>query len=758
MKFDTPATTNPIDQLKVVGRPTDRIEGPLKTTGTAPYAYERHDVAANPAYGYVIGSAIAKGRIRSMDVSVAKRAPGVIAIVTAQNAGKLGKGDLNTAKLLGGPEIEHYHQAVAIVVAETFEQARAAAQLVRVDYARSPGAFDLAKLKDTAVRPEALTGGPPDTAVGDFAPAFAAAPVKLDATYTTPDQAHAMMEPHATIAAWNGDELTLWTSNQMIDWSRAGMAKTLGIPKEKVRLSSPYIGGGFGGKLFPRSDALMAALGARAAGRPVKVALQRALMINNTVHRPATIQRIRIGATPDGKITAIGHESWSGDLPGGKPDGAVHQTRMLYAAPHRMTATRLAVLDLPEANAMRAPGEATGMMALEIAMDEMAEKLRLDPVQFRILNDTQVVPDNPAKPPSDDPQAQNADTSQVGSQGLEKPFSQRQLVECLRLGADRFGWSKRNPRPAQVRDGRWLVGMGMAAAYRGAPVMKSGARVRIDNRGLVTVETDMTDIGTGSYTILAQTAAEMMGVPLDRVVVQLGDSTFPASAGSGGQWGAASSTSGVFAACVKLREAVAQKLGFDAANTTFAGGQVRSGRRSVSLGEAAGPGGLVAEDTIEFGDLTQKTQQSTFGGHFVEVGVDAATGETRVRRMLAVCAAGRIINPKSARSQVIGAMTMGVGAALMEDLVVDKGLGFFVNHDLASYEVPVHADIPHQEVIFLDETDPLASPMKAKGVGELGICGVAAAVANAIYNATGVRVRDYPVTLDKLLKGLPQMA
>jgi xanthine dehydrogenase YagR molybdenum-binding subunit len=285
--------------------------------------------------------------------------------------------------------------------------------------------------------------------------------------------------------------------------------------------------------------------------------------------------------------------------------------------------------------------------------------------------------------------------------------------------------------------------------------MKSAARVRVDNRGIVTVETDMTDIGTGSYTIIGQTAAEMMGVPLEKVVVRLGDSTFPVSAGSGGQWGANSSTAGVYAACVKLREAVAQKLGFNSADVMFADGQVRSGNRTVPLAQAAGESGIVAEDVMEFGDLDKKYQQSTFGAHFVEVGVDAATAEVRIRRMLAVCAAGRILNPKSARSQVIGAMTMGVGAALMEDLAVDKRRGFFVNHDLAGYEVPVHADIPHQEVVFLDETDPMSSPMKAKGVGELGICGVGAAIANAIYNATGVRVRDYPITLDKLLDRLP---
>ncbi len=745
MKFDTPATANPIDQLKVVGQPVNRIDGLLKTTGTAPYAYERHDVAPNAAYGFVVGAAIARGRIRSIDLAEARRAPGVLAIVTAQSAGKLGKGKMNTAPLLAGPQVDHYHQAVALVVAETFEQARAAAQQVRVDYERQPGRYDLAAAKDSATRPEAINGAAPDTAVGDFAGAFAAAPVQVDATYTTPDQSHAMMEPHATIAAWKGDQLTVWTSNQMIAWGQSELAKTLGIPKDKVRLVSPFIGGGFGGKLFLRADALLAALGARAAKRPVKVALQRPLMMNNTTHRPATIQRVRIGADAGGKILAIGHECWSGDLPGGEADGVVDQTRKLYAGANRMTATRLAELHLPEANAMRAPGEATGHMALEVAMDELAEKLGMDPVELRIRNDTQVVPDT---------------TGEKGSGGkqAEKPFSQRQLVQCLRLGAERFGWIQRSPQPAQRRDGRWWVGMGVASAYRGAPVMKSAARVRLDGQGRITVETDMTDIGTGSYTIIAQTAAEMMGVPLSRVAVRLGDSDFPVSAGSGGQWGAASATSGVYAACVKLREAVAGKLGLDPAAARFADGQVVADGRSLPLADAARDAELTAEDGIEFGVLEQQTQQSTFGAHFVEVGVDAFTGEVRVRRMLAVCAAGRILNPKSARSQVIGAMTMGVGGALMEELAVDTRLGFFVNHDLAGYEVPVHADIPHQDVVFLDEPDPRASPMKAKGVGELGICGVSAAIANAVHNATGVRVRDYPVTLDKLIGSLPPLA
>ncbi|WP_314104869.1 aldehyde oxidoreductase molybdenum-binding subunit PaoC [uncultured Stenotrophomonas sp.] len=729
MKFDTPAGKNPIDQLKVVGQPLNRIDGPLKTTGHAPYAYERHDAVAAPAYGYVVTAGIAKGRVSSMELDAARRSPGVLAIVTADNAGPLQKSQRNTAALLGGPEISHYHQALALVVAETFEQARAAAGLVKVRYTTQKGAYDLAAAKKAGTNFQKTD---PDARVGDFEKAFDEAPVTLDAIYHTPDQSHAMMEPHATLAAWEGDKLTVWTSNQMIDWGKTDLAKTLGLPKENVRLISPYIGGGFGGKLFVRSDVLLAALGARAAKRPVKVALSRPQIANNTTHRPATLQRIRLGATAQGTLTAIGHESWSGNLPGGSPEEAIQQTKLMYAGAHRLAGLRLAQLDLPEGNAMRAPGETPGLMALEIAMDEMAEKLGLDPVEFRIRNDTQVDPANP-----------------------QRPFSQRQLVQCLRDGAQRFGWDKRNARPGQQRDGRWLVGMGVAAGFRNNLVMKSGARVRLDANGQVTVETDMTDIGTGSYTILGQTAAEMLGVPIEQVTVKLGDSSFPASAGSGGQWGANSSTAGVFAACTKLREEVAAKLGLDPATATFADGQVSGGGKRFALGNAAAGGELVVEDSIEFAELEEKFQQSTFAAHFVEVGVDVATGESRIRRMLAVCAAGRILNPKTARSQVIGAMTMGVGAALSEELAVDTRLGFFVNHDLAGYEVPVHADIPHQEVVFLDETDPVSSPMKAKGVGELGLCGVSAAVANAIYNATGTRVREYPITLDKLLAGLP---
>ena len=837
MKFDKPAGENTIDQLKVVGRPHDRIDGPLKTTGTARYAYEWHEEAPNAAYGYIVGSAIAKGRLTALDTDAAQKAPGVLAVITASNAGALGKGDKNTARLLGGPTIEHYHQAIALVVAETFEQARAAASLVQAHYRRNKGAYSLADEKQAVNQPPEDT---PDKNVGDFDGAFTSAAVKIDATYTTPDQSHMAMEPHASMAVWDGNKLTLWTSNQMIDWCRTDLAKTLKVPVENVRIISPYIGGGFGGKLFLRSDALLAALAARAVKRPVKVMLPRPSIPNNTTHRPATLQHLRIGADQSGKITAISHESWSGNLPGGTPETAVQQSELLYAGANRHTGLRLATLDLPEGNAMRAPGEAPGLMALEIAIDELAEKAGIDPVEFRILNDTQVDPADPTRCFSRRQlieclrtgadkfgwKQRNATPGQVrdgewlvghgvaagfrnnrlatldlpegnamrapgeapGLMALEiaidelaekagidpvefrilndtqvdpadptRCFSRRQLIECLRTGADKFGWKQRNATPGQVRDGEWLVGHGVAAGFRNNLLEKSGARVHLEQNGTVTVETDMTDIGTGSYTILAQTAAEMLGVPLEQVAVHLGDSSFPVSAGSGGQWGANTSTSGVYAACMKLREMIASAVGFDPEQSQFADGKITNGTRSATLHEATAGGRLTAEESIEFGTLSKEYQQSTFAGHFVEVGVHSATGEVRVRRMLAVCAAGRILNPKTARSQVIGAMTMGMGAALMEELAVDDRLGYFVNHDMAGYEVPVHADIPKQEVIFLDDTDPISSPMKAKGVGELGLCGVSAAIANAVYNATGIRVRDYPITLDKLLDKLPDV-
>ena len=733
MDFNAPAVTNPIDAEKIVGKSTPRIEGPLKIAGAAPYAYEHHNVAQGIAYGYVIGSAIATGRVKSIDAREALAAPGVISVLTTlDHAQALPVGLNNVTPLFGGSEINHYHQAIACVVAETFEQARAAAALLRIDYTRRRGIFDLAAVSSEAPLAKGTPDQPGHQTLGDFASAFAAAPVIVDEYYTTPHESHAMMEPFATIAIWAGPKLTVWTSNQSINAAKRSLGMMLSIPADNVRVISPYIGGGFGAKLQTRADAVIAALAARATGRPVKVTLQRPLIANNATHRSATIQRIRIGAARDGAITAIAHENWSGNLKGQRTENGTRQTPKLYAGANRLIANYAATLDLPEGSSMRAPGEAPGHMALEIAMDELAVKLDMDPIALRIRNEPQHVPGLP-----------------------DKAFSDRNLVECLHLGAQRFGWERRSAIPGKVRAGKWLIGMGVAAGYRGGPARASGARVRLTEDASIIVETDMTDIGTGTYTILAQTAAEMMGLPLDQVSVKLGDSEDPVSVGSGGQAGAASSTAGVYAACVALRRAIGERLGFDGDAATFADGQAIIDGRHYRLADA---GRLSATDEINYGKFRGNYDVGTYAAHFAEVGVDMYTGETRIRRMFAVCDAGRILNPLSARSQVIGAMVMAAGAALMEELVVDKRFGFFVNHDLAGYEVPVHADVPHLDCLFLDTLDPIVSPMKAKGIGELGICGSGASIANAIYNATGIRVRDYPITLDKLLSELPAIA
>ena len=728
MQFNTPAGQNLFDDAKVVGKPTTRIDGPLKVTGTAPYAYERHDVTDQQLVGYPVLATIAKGRITSMDTDTAKAMPGVVDVITAPEVGEMpSPSDMNVAPLFGGKEIAQYHQAIAVVVAETFEQARAAAAKVQTEYEVDEiGSLDL-----QAAWENVMDDRSDATRVGDFEAAFESAPVTIDKTYTTPSHSHAMMEPPASIAQWDDGKLTVWTSNQMIEWAQAALAKTFELDAEDVRVDSPYIGGGFGVKLFVRSDAILAAQAARRVGQAVKVAMPRPMVMNNTAHRASTIQRIRIGATRDGQITAIAHEAISHAMEGGSGENAIGQTRQFYAGDNRLIKMHLATMALPEENAMRAPGEAAGLMALEIAMDEMAEELGMDPVAFRVMNDTQVDPEDP-----------------------DKPFSERNFVECLERGADAFGWADRNTAPGATRDGDWLIGHGLAGAYRGGPAMASGARIRLTPQGQVIVETAMTDIGTGSYTILAQTAAEVLGVTAEDVEVRLGDSSYPDSAGSGGQWGAASSTAGVYAAAVAMRQAIADHLGKDVEDLSFENASVRTTDKQIPLAGLSDTE-IVAEDSIEFGDFRSEQVVSTFGAHFVEVGVNAYTGETRLRRMLAVCDAGRILNPITARSQVIGGMVMGVGAALMEDAAIDTARGFFPAHDLAGYEVPVHADIPAQEVIFLDTLDAASTPLKAKGVGELGLCGVAAAVANAVYNATGVRVRDYPVTLDRFIDRLP---
>jgi xanthine dehydrogenase YagR molybdenum-binding subunit len=734
MEMNMPVGANVLDTRDgVVGRPLDRVDGRLKVTGGAIYAYEVMQGPAT-AYGFVVQASIGKGTIKSIDTGPAEQAPGVLLVLTHRNAPPQANGTgqhQQAHPVLTGPEVSYYGEPVAFVVAETFEQARAAAYLVGVTYDRSPGTFALHDGLNDARTP---TGGndPADTAVGDFANAFAAAPVQLDVTYTTPLQSHAMMEPHATLAHWDADKLTLQTANQMLNQGQKAVATTLKIPRENVRLISPYIGGGFGGKLWVNADAILAAIAARQLSRPVKTALTRQQVFHVTTHRSDTIQRVRLGTDRDGKILAIGHDSVSGNLrTQNQFEGAAIQTRTLYAGANRQTRHRLAPLDSPVASSMRAPGESVGLLALECAMDEMADKLNLDPIEFRIRNE-----------PPEDPEK-------------HIPYSSRHLIACLQEGARRFGWNMRNPRPGQVQDGPWLVGIGVAAATRGNPLKLSKANVRLDPDGIVTVRMAMTDIGTGTYTILTQIAAEMLGLPPDKIHVELGDTSFPEASGSGGSFGAASAGSALFDACTHLRSALARAGNVDPQTARFANGRLESAGQSRPLTELVGASGIEAHGEIVPGDTLKKFSQQSYGAHFAEVGVDMDTGEVRLRRMLGVFTAGRILNEKTARSQAIGGMIFGVGAALTEAMTLDRRFGEFVNHDLAEYHVPVHADVPDVDAIFLPELDPAANPLKSKGIGELGICGAGASLANAIYNACGARIRDYPITLDKLLTSLP---
>jgi xanthine dehydrogenase YagR molybdenum-binding subunit len=739
MEFTAPVGDTEIDRRTdgLVGQPLERVEGPLKVTGHAPYAAE-YAGFGSVAYGYPVPATIAKGRIADIDAADAERQPGVIGVLTWKNidppngqAPRTPDGPTSGAKAtpeLIDSQIRHYGQAVALVVAESFEQARSAARLVRVTYDQQPHETELETNLTKGVAP----GEDADSLVGDFDQAFAAAHVRLDVKYATPVQSHAMMEPHATIAEWAADQLTLHTSHQMVSPGAGGVATTFRLPKEKVRMVSRYIGGGFGGKLDVWPDAILAALAShKLKGRPVKVVLPRTHMFEMTGHRPQTIQRIRLGADESGRLQAIAHDVWSENNPAETfNEPAAEATRTLYAAPNRRTTHRLVHLDVPIACSMRAPGEAVGLLALESAMDELADQLGLDPIELRRRNE-----------PVQDPER-------------SVPYSTRNLIPCLEEGARRFGWERRQAKPGQVREGRWLIGMGMAAATRSVYLQPSKCRLVLQPDGSASVSMAMTDIGTGSYTILTQITADLLGLALEKVTVELGDTEFPEAPGSGGSFGANSSGSAVYAACEALKAELAQRAGADPARARLKDGALVAGNISRTFEELADGAPIEVLGEFKPGDLAEKFSQQSYGAHFCQVAVDMDTAEIRVGRFLSVHTAGRILNEKTARSQCLGGVTMGIGAALCEEVALDHRFGSYVNHDLAEYHVPVHADIPDMEVIFLPELDDKASPLKAKGLGELGICGVGAAVANAVYNACGVRVRDYPITLDKVLGGL----
>ncbi len=677
--------------MTTIGQPINRVDGPLKVAGRATYAYE-HWEEGQPLYGFIAGATIGKGRITRIDTTRAERSPGVRLVMTHRNAPEQGTPDASIPSphsrakpVLSRPEISHYGEPVALVVAATLEQARTAAGLVEVDYAVEPGRFDFAAHQGEAYAPKVVNAQlPADTAVGDFDAGFGGAAVRVDQTYTTPYHFSQPMEPNACLAVARGEELTVYVGAQMLGEARTSIASTLRIDPQKVHLVAPYVGGGFGSKLGVHAETILAALAARQLGEPVKLALTRQQIFHLVGVRPTSSQRLRLGAGRDGRLVALAHEVNMHTNPHDEyAEQTAATTRSLYAAPNRLTRHRLTPLDILHGEDVRAPGEAPALLAVESAMDELAHALGMDPIELRIRNEPERHPES----------------------GV--PFSDRRLVECMREGARRFGWERRPAKPASLRDGRWLVGYGMAAAIRGQFQLSTKARVRMGPDGIAVVQTDMTDIGTGTYTILTQVAADGLGLPLERVRVELGRSDFPPGAGSGGSWGAANSSVAVHRACEALRE----KL------------------RDYSI--------------------------NSYGAHFAEVGVDADTGETRLRRVLGVFAPGRVLNAKTARSQLIGGMTFSLSYALFEEAVVDTRSGAFVNRDLAEYLVPVNADMSGVDAVLLDGFDDKANVLGVKGLAELGTCGAGAAVANAVFNATGVRVREFPITMDKVLPGLP---
>jgi xanthine dehydrogenase YagR molybdenum-binding subunit len=676
---------------RLIGESVDRIEGEDKVTGAALYAYEyRPD---DVAYAAIVTSTVAAGVIRRIDASAALALPGVV-VLSHENAPSLPAATGELA-VLQSARVVYRGQIVAVAIAATLETAREAAALVAVDY-------DVAE-HDVLLRGEHLRlykpdkvnpNFPTDTEEGEVDQALVRAPVRLDETYRTPAEHNNPMEPHATIAVWEHEGgLTLYDSNQG-PWQVAEkLAKIFELETSQVRVIAPNVGGGFGSKGSPRPHVILAAVCAREVGRPVKLALTRQQMFTLTGYRTPTIQRVQLGAGRDGRLSVIAHDvlEQTSMLQEFAEQTAV-ATRMMYAAPNRRTSHRLVALNLPTPSWMRAPGETPGMFALESALDELAVACQLDPVELRLRNEPELDPDSGYR------------------------FSSRNLVACLEDGAARFGWENRDPTPATRRDGRWLVGLGVASSTYPARRAPSTAHGVAEPDGTFTISISASDIGTGARTVLTQIAAETLDVPLERVHVRIGDSRSGQAMLAGGSMGTASWGTAVVKACRQLR----------------------AGETEVTV------------DTAQETTAGEPLAKHAYGAQFVEVRVNIDTAEIRVPRMLGVFACGRIINPKTARSQLIGGMTMGLSMALLEETQLDAARGAYVNHDLATYHVATNADIAEIEVGWIDEDDPHLNPMGSKGIGEIGIVGTAAAIANATYNATGQRMRDLPITPPKL--------
>ena len=675
------APTTPTTGL--VGADVARIEGVDKVTGRAKYAAELP--FAELAYGVLVQSTIVRGSITAVDVDAALAQPGVIAVLTHDNAPRLVEAEDPTLLVLQANRVHYRGQAVALVVADSLETARAAADALEVTYAAER--HDVTFAPDTELEPD-----------DEVDPALASAPITVDATYSTPPEHNNPMEPHSTTAMWADGRLTVYDSNQGATNTQRSLAKLFGVERTDVRVLSDHVGGGFGSKGSPRVNSVLAAMAARVLDRPVRVTLTRQQQFSLVGYRTPTVQRVRLGADLTGRLLAVDHMAYSQTSTVLDYDeGASGYTTAMYATPVLRTDTNVVALDVPTPRWMRAPGEAPGSFAMESAMDELAEACGVDPVELRIRNDTDVHP------------------------GDRQPFSSRSLVECLRTGAERFGWSGRDPRPAAARDGRWLLGTGVASSTFPAFAVPSTASVTVEPDGRYTVRITASDIGTGARTALTQIAADALGVSMEQVEVRIGDSDFGSAMIAGGSAGMASWSWAVIKACREL------------------GSDVEPGR-SVTVN--------TRDEIGAQGDLARHA----FGAQFAEVGVDLETGEVRVRRMLGGFGVGRVANARTVRAQLIGGMTWGISMALHEEGIMDPRFGDYANHDFAGYHIASNADVPEIDAFWVDEHDEELGPLGGKGVGEVGIVGTAAAIANAVWHATGVRHRDLPIRPDRVLQ------
>jgi len=730
----------------IIGRPTPRIDGPLKTTGAAKYSADFH--IEGMAYAVPVIASIASGKIRALDTSAAEKMPGVLLVLHHGNIGPLyrtvpGDGDATNSEVRAAFEddvVRHWGQYIALVVAETFEQATAAAALVKAEY--EPETPKLrASLDDyTGERKKGSHRG-------DFDKAFASAQVKVDQTYVTPIETHNPIEMHGSVAVWDREQLTMFETSQGVVNHRVVMAQTLGIPIENVRVVTRFLGSGFGGKLFPWPHCAMNAVAARKLGRPVKLSLTRRMMFSSVGYRPRTEQRIRLGASNDGKLVALSHDYLNNtSILDDFEEGCAEATPYLYSVANLSVSSALVRRNLGAPMYMRGPGAVPGLYALEAAMNELADALKIDPVKLRVINDAEKDEDK------------------------NIPFSSRHYRECLETGASKFGWEKRTPGIGSMkRDGK-ILGWGMAGASWVATRLPCTAHVEFHSNGRVSVRSGTQDIGTGTYTTFAQVVHEKTGVPLDRIDVVLGDSSLPDGPMSGGSMVTGSVCDAIAKASTEaMKKMLALSTGTDGSplkgtkveELEFADGRIRKKDQATGDPEfseilkLARIDGLSAEGkTVPTWEDPQAKDKSlhSYGAQFVEVEWEPEIARLRVSRVVTVIDAGRIINPKAAANQIAGAVVMGVGMGLLEETVYDHRTGQPINGSMADYLMPTCADAPEIDVTFLDHPDPVMGEYGARGVGEIGLAGVAAAITAAVYHATGTRVRELPVKIENLLQ------